>query len=116
MNIPETFVAHYLNLTDRHQLADLKPMVVCPDYVNLDDEGCLLFADSKEHIVDGYGHLDGGFHLPLLVECKDRIHAMHFDKGEVALQLWCMSPQSDHFNSIVKCDTCETCPVRRGRE
>lgn len=115
MKFPDTYVAHFLTITDCHQFADLKPMLVLPSYVVMEDDGCLLFMDGQPHSVDGYVHASGGRHLPLAVECHDRLHAMHAEGGEVALQMWCMSTSSPHCNSVVRTEVCDICQFRRGR-
>jgi hypothetical protein len=115
MKLPDTYVAHYLTIGEHHQLADLRPMLVCPDYVQMTTDGCLQFVDGQAHDVDGYDHVVGGLHMPFVAECHERLHAMHFADGEVLHQMWCMHTSAPTCNTIVTAKTCETCPHRRGR-
>ena len=107
-----TYRAMFLDLTDRHQMADLlNQEIVWPPGISMQLDGCLVAPQGV--VIDGYEEVEPGVFMPTIVECRDRIHAVH---GEpFRLEYFCMSPNCEGFQSVVKAATCEGCDFRRGR-
>ncbi len=115
--INQSYAAFFLNFHgQQHQLADIRELVQWTADVKMLDDGCLVFSDGQEHLVDGFSHVGDGTHIPILPECADRIHNLVVKGGEVITRYFCMQPKSPTLSSKVTCQTCESCPTRRGRE
>jgi hypothetical protein len=105
-----THATHFLPIGENHQLSGLRDVAKFPKGITQEEDGSLRALPARN--LDGWKEVKPGFYVPCILECADRLHAIH---GGKTVEYRCGSQQAEKPLKVITCADCDACPFRKGR-